>query len=120
MTMRTRIRTLIGFWVLGITLTAMVSACEADDTAQATYVTYGCQQCHGFAGQGSAAGPRLAPNPLPFDAFAEFVRRPPNRMPAYSPNVLGDEDLSRIYAYVEQIAEPPAAADIPLLNELAL
>ena len=73
---------------------------------------------HGFSGQGGAAGPKLAPEPLPFDAFAEIVRRPPNRMPAYSPDVLSDDELEHIYQYVESITPPPVLSDIPLLNEL--
>src|SRR5262249_38956115 len=34
----------------------------------------GCWQCHGTVGQGGAAGPKLAPDPLPFDALSSFVR----------------------------------------------
>jgi len=31
------------------------------------FVKVGCYQCHGYQGQGGAAGPRIAPEPLPFD-----------------------------------------------------
>ncbi len=89
----------------------------AQDEARAAYEAYGCYQCHGFGGQGGAAGPQLAPEPLPFDAFAEIVRRPPNRMPAYSPGVLSDDTLTLIYEYVESIEPPPALDEIPLLPE---
>ena len=68
--------------------------------------------------QGGAAGPRLAPEPLPYEAFAEFVRRPPDRMPAYAPDVLSEGTLELIYDYVAQIDEAPALEDIPLLNEI--
>ena len=91
---------------------------KAEDTARAAYDAYGCYQCHGFIGQGGAAGPQLAPRPLPFEAFAEIVRQPPNRMPAYSPDVLSEQTLSLIYDYVQSIELPPAKQDIPLLQNL--
>ena len=35
----------------------------------------GCYQCHGREGQGSVmTGPRIAPNPVPFDVLASYVR----------------------------------------------
>ena len=37
-------------------------------------------------------------------------------MPAYSPNVLSDEDLRLIYEYVRSIPEPPSLEDIPELT----
>ena len=110
-----RIRMIFSLFV-GLTALAMpISAC-AEDGPQEAYNAYGCYQCHGFSGQGGAAGPKLAPEPLPFDAFAEFVRRPPNRMPAYSPAVLSDDELALIYDYVKGIEAPPALDDIPLLS----
>ena len=36
------------------------------DTGKTLYVSVGCWQCHGYEGQGGAAGPRLASRPLPF------------------------------------------------------
>jgi mono/diheme cytochrome c family protein len=85
------------------------------DRGRALYDANGCYQCHGHAGQGGAAL-RIAPTPYPLEAFATFVRRPPNEMPAYARDVLSDEDLSVIYRYVRSIPEPPAVADIPLLR----
>jgi mono/diheme cytochrome c family protein len=34
------------------------------ETGKKLYVSYGCWQCHGYEGQGGAAGPRHAPRPL--------------------------------------------------------
>ena len=97
---------------------AVSTTAHAEDEARAAYEAYGCYQCHGFSGHGGAAGPKLAPEPLPFEAFAEIVRRPPNRMPAYSPDVLSGDTLERIYKYVETLQPPPARDDIPLLKDL--
>jgi len=79
------------------------------------FIKYGCDQCHGGVGQGGAAGLRLAPEPLPFEDFADIVRRPYGVMPAYSPQVLNDIDIEAIHAYLVSIPQPPALRDIPLL-----
>ena len=87
-----------GIALLGI-LTVPLQA--ADESAgQMLFQTKGCYQCHGYIGQGGAAGPRLAPQVIPWEAFRVFVRKPPNVMPAYSPRVLSDAELEAIYAYV--------------------
>src|ERR1700736_2066347 len=45
----------------------------------------GCYECHGREGQGSSmTGPRLAPNPIPFEVFVPYVRKPTREMPPYT------------------------------------
>ena len=90
----------------------LAAAQESEDRDR--YVAYGCFQCHGYEGQGGAAL-RIAPSLYPFEAFAAFVRRPANEMPAYPPAQLSDEDLQAIYRYVRSIPSPRPAADIALL-----
>src|SRR5437899_10536445 len=75
------------------------------------YVKVGCYQCHGYQGQGGAAGPRIAPEPLPFDGLAGFVRTSSGEMPPYPTALLSDSDLADIYAYLQSIPRPPALAD---------
>ena len=79
------------------------------------YVEMGCWQCHGFQGQGGRASP-LTARLMPYEAFANQVRRPRNVMPAYTQNVLSEERLRAIYSYLEQIPASPAPSDIPLLS----
>jgi ubiquinol-cytochrome c reductase cytochrome c subunit len=79
------------------------------------YVSDGCYACHGYQGQGSNAGSRLAPNPMPFAAFAHQLRNPRARMPAYSPIVMSDQDLADIYAFLMTIPRAKTVAEIPLL-----
>lgn len=69
------------------------------------YIKYGCYQCHGFKGQGAlmTGTPPIAPDVLPFEAFAEIVRRPYGKMPAYSPDVLDRATLKQIYDHLESI-----------------
>ena len=90
---------------------------EANPQAgQRLFDDVGCYQCHGFVGQGGAAGARLVPNPLPFAAFSRYVRAPTGQMPPYTVRILPDNELADIYAYVESIPDPPALDSIPALN----
>ena len=82
---------------------------------RALYESHQCWQCHGHEGQGSVAGVRVAPTLYPYEAFARLVRHT-NLMPAYSPNVLSEEQLRLIYAFVQSIPEPPPLEDIPELD----
>ncbi len=86
---------------------------------KAAFMQHGCWQCHGTLGQGSIAtsgGKRLAPQPLPWEAFAGFVRSSNRAMPPYSDKILSDGDLADIYAYLQSIPQPPAANGIGLLK----
>lgn len=80
---------------------------------------YGCYECHGWEGQGSAGthAPRIGPPPIPLDALIRYVRHPLGMMPPYTSKVASDQDLADIYAYLKTIPKPPPAKDIPLLNE---
>jgi mono/diheme cytochrome c family protein len=80
------------------------------------YVSYGCYQCHGYQGQGSNAGSRLAPGPAPYPAFAYQVRQPRVRMPAYSLKIVSDQEVADIYAYLLTIPKARSVAEIPLLS----
>jgi len=94
--------------------TAQESGADASE-GRALYESHQCWQCHGYEGQGGGAGVRIAPMVYPFEAFAQLVRHT-NLMPAYSPNVLSDENLRLIHAYLRSIPEPPALEDIPELD----
>ena len=81
------------------------------------YIQQMCHNCHGTAGQGGGvAGPRIAPNPFAWGAFARQVRAPRQAMVPYSSRVLPDQDLADVYAYIVSIKPGPAAKDIPLLG----
>jgi mono/diheme cytochrome c family protein len=97
---------------------AQVAAAPGDATnGKHIYMTVGCHLCHGTVGQGGRpGGPHLAPNPLPYEAFARVVRRPPNTMPAYTAVVLSDRDLGDIYAYLVTIPALPDPKAAAILN----
>ena len=83
---------------------------------QTAYVKNGCFQCHGFVGQGGAAG-KLTPNPMPYEAFANYVRTSNRAMPPYSEQILSDTELADIYSFVESIPPPPDYKTIDLLKQ---
>ncbi|HEV7969043.1 MAG TPA: cytochrome c [Candidatus Acidoferrales bacterium] len=77
----------------------------------------GCYECHGREGQGSTmGGPRIAPDPIPYDALARYVRKPTGEMPPYTAKVVSDQDLADIYAFLQSRPHPPAAKNIPGLR----
>jgi mono/diheme cytochrome c family protein len=98
------------------------SALAAGDAAKgkAAFMKYGCWQCHGTEGQGSAvtsAGKVLAPDPLPYEGFAAFVRSTNRAMPPYSEKILPDEDLADIHAYLASVPKAKDYKSIPLLSQ---
>ena len=101
-------------------LPSLALAAPARTEAQRGFEVFrrvGCYQCHGLLGQGGgAAGPRLAPNPLPAQAILAIVRRPPKEMPPYQPGVLSDADVFAIRAYLATIKPPPAPDTLPQLR----
>ena len=81
------------------------------------YTADGCYECHGRQAQGGAAGPRLGPPRIPFEALKIYVRRPTGAMPPYTAKVISDAELSDIYAFLKTIPAPPAVKTVPLLNQ---
>ena len=69
-------------------------------TGQTLYSTIGCDGCHGTSGQGTAAAPRLAGSADPLPAFLAYVRNPTGSMPAGSAQVVSDQGLADIYAFL--------------------
>jgi ubiquinol-cytochrome c reductase cytochrome c subunit len=100
----------------GLTLVQAAQAASAEK-GKAAYVQHGCWQCHGFQGQGASTGAKLAPDPIPLEAFTAFVRTTDRAMPPYSETVLSNEDLADIHAYLQSIPNPPDAKTIPLPNQ---
>ena len=96
--------------VLGGAARPQTEAPKGDpERGRATFTKVGCYQCHGREAQGSpATGPRLGPDPRPYPAFAEWVRRPRGEMPPYTTRVLSDAALADIYAFVASRPKPPS------------
>jgi mono/diheme cytochrome c family protein len=106
----------------GIAIFSISLAVAAEQTADAAngkrlFMTVGCYECHGTTGAGGGpAGPRLAPNPLPFVGFKAKLRTASGRMPVFSDAVLKDAEIADIYVYLQSIPAGRSARDIELLN----
>ena len=99
------------------------------DKGKIAFEKYRCFACHGHSGDGGISpyptqagfrGPRpqvtgahLAGMPLSFPAFANYVRKPGGRMPAFGNNIT-DTDLADIYAFLKSQPPPPDPKTIPL------
>lgn len=87
---------------------------------ESVYLRIGCQACHGTVGHGGAAK-RLAPDTIPLPAFTTWVRNGTPGwsflagMPAFSAEVISDEELADIQAYLASQPQPRPLAEIPLL-----
>ena len=103
-------------------LVAALSASQAAlaagsaDKGKTAFLQHGCWQCHGFAGQGGVAGPKLAPDPMPLEALSAFVRNTRGGMPPYQRAILSDADLADIHAYLQSLPKARDYKSIPLLN----
>ena len=79
------------------------------------FLKSGCYQCHGSEGQGRLAGPRLAPDPIPFRGLVAYVRAPRGERPPYAAKVISEQQLADVYAYLKARPQPPAVSSLPLL-----
>jgi len=126
---------LVIFFLVGLALVALTSADIAAVFAQnqkpasqaaapagnvengrKAFIQHGCFSCHGYSAEGGP-GARLAQNPIPFQGFVQYVRRPRRSMPPYGTQV-SDQELADIYAFIKSIPPSPDAKTIPLLNGL--
>jgi mono/diheme cytochrome c family protein len=108
--------------VAGLLIGQLLIGCGAAfaDSAEKgkdAYMKFGCWGCHGTVAQGGITGPKLAPDPMPAEAFNAFVRTTNRTMPPYREAVLSNEDLADIYAYLQSLPKPVDYKSIPLLNQ---
>ena len=90
---------------------------QSAENGKKVYMQVGCWGCHGTLGQGGVTGPKLAPDPMPYETFAAFVRTTNRAMPPYREPVLSNADLADIYAYMQSVPKPADYKTIPLLNQ---
>jgi len=102
--------------VSGLLFAPLALAAGSAEKGKTAFVKHGCWQCHGFVGQGGVTGPKLAPNPIPPEAFSAFVRFSAGGMPPYLKAILSDDDLADIHAYLQSQPKAPDYKSIPLLN----
>jgi ubiquinol-cytochrome c reductase cytochrome c subunit len=110
-------RIVIGLAALaaGLVLGQASALAASAEKGKSEFLQHGCWQCHGYQGQGGV-GPKLAPNPIPFDTLSNYVRTTSRQMPPFSKQILSDEDLTDIYAYLQSVPKGPDPSSISLLN----
>jgi ubiquinol-cytochrome c reductase cytochrome c subunit len=101
----------------GLVIGSGAALAASAENGRTAFVRHGCWQCHGFQAQGGIAGPKLAPDPMPVEAFTAFVRGSNRLMPPYMEAILSNEDLADIHAYLQTIPQPADYKSIPLLNQ---
>ena len=107
-------------FVLTLLLASVAAAQQSGnaDNGKKLFASKGCWECHGYAGQGSRDGARIAATALSEQAFIRYVRKPSGAMPAFVEKILPDAQLADIYAYVKSLPGPKAVKDVPLLNQM--
>lgn len=70
------------------------------------YLKHGCWQCHGTQGQGTIVGPKIAPDPTPYEVFSAFVRMSSRAMPPYREVILSEQDLAKIHEFLRSRPQP--------------
>ena len=106
----------LGCWAALVLASSSLLLGQDAATGKKLFSKYGCYECHGTQGQGTTAGARLAPKPVPLAALIAYVRRPGGQMPPYTNKVVSDAELADIRAYLASLPDPPPAKSIPLLN----
>lgn len=85
---------------------------------KAIFEKNGCFYCHGYLGQGGTpAGPRIAPDTLPWQVIAAYIRKPAGEMPPFSSKLVPDKDVQDIYAYLKSVPGPAAPNQIPTFTK---
>ena len=92
---------------------------ENVETGKKIFMKDGCYECHGREGQGAAqaSGPRIGPPQRLIRPFINYVRQPTGQMPPFTKEVISDQELADIYAYLQTRPRPASSKDIPLLNQ---
>ena len=92
---------------------------ENVETGKKIFMKDGCYECHGREGQGAAqaSGPRIGPPQRLIRPFIKYVRQPTGQMPPFTAEVISDQELVDIYAYLQSRPRAASSKDIPLLNQ---
>jgi len=104
--------------IAGLGLLPGLCLAQNAENGKRLFVRDGCYECHGYAGQGTVAGARLAPPVLDAQGMIRYIRKPAGAMPAFTDKVLSDKEVTDIYAYLKTLPAPKPVKDIPLLNQI--
>ena len=118
------VRTILFAAVCGSAVVVAAQAQEAPrgdaENGKRLYLANYCYTCHGRVGQGGAyngPAPALAKTAMPYEGLVGQTRNPSNDMPGYSAQVLPDQELADIYAYLQSLPGPSDPKGVALLKD---
>lgn len=85
----------------GLAQPQLVTTADPAGAGRLLFFGYGCATCHGLTGQGGAVGPVLDPDELSRSEFRRAVRDGPKGMPVFLVEILSDEDLEKVWAFLD-------------------
>ncbi len=101
---------------LGLADPQLANTGDPAQDGKALFFGYGCASCHGLKGQGGAVGADLDIDDISRSEFGRDVRKGPKGMPSFMEETLNDEDLDKLYAFLElvegEVSEEAAARSI--------
>jgi mono/diheme cytochrome c family protein len=106
------------FIAAALVLSAAPAVAQSADVknGEKHYLSDGCYQCHGYAGQGALmTGPRISRTAFTFEQFLNQLRNPANAMAPYEAAIMPEKTAADIYAYLKAMPEPPNPKDLKLL-----
>lgn len=98
----------IPFEGIGLADPQLATTGDAAQDGKALFFGYGCAACHGLQGQGSVVGADLDIDDISRSEFGRDVRKGPKGMPSFMEETLSDEDLDKLYAFLESVAQEPS------------
>lgn len=96
---------------LGLADPGLLTTADRVERGRLLFLSASCVTCHGIANQGGVVGPDLDVGDLTLSDLRRAVRSGPKGMPAFPEEMLSDDDLESLYAFLEALrADAPAAS----------
>lgn len=114
MNMKVLVCAILAIGHLGSMVAAAQEVTPSSERGRQIFMRVGCYQCHGTDAQGIHAGRAWAT-----EAMTRFIRIVPGgRMPAYPREVLSDNEIADIVAFLKTVPPPQSADSIDVLRNL--
>ena len=91
----------IPFAGIGLADPWLVTDVDQSARGRLLFLSNSCAACHGLGGQGGVVGPDLDPGELTLSELRREARSGPKGMPNFMEEVISDDDLEAIYAFLE-------------------
>ncbi len=95
---------------LGLADPEQLAAADPVERGRLIFVGAGCVTCHGLDNRGGIVGPRLDLGDLTVSDLRQAARTGPRGMPVFPEELLSDQDLEALYAFLETVRGNASAA----------